>query len=236
VTRRGLRLVALACAAFFASVAFAAPGPVLPASVTNSLLGPKLIRGEIVVRGKERALHDYRLDRGKLSKRFAAGSLTLLERDGTKVVVKVAPTARAFLNGKPAGLRQLRAGMQIAVTHDGDLPADSVYATGARQTPKWPAATVKLLFGAKLVRAEFFVTDTAQHDYRLDHGKIRQTSAYQVVLREPDGTDVTVDISPNAHVKLNNRDGTFLQLRKGMMATTMRDGDKPADQVYATGK
>jgi hypothetical protein len=230
-----------ACAAIFATAAFSARGGPLPATVTNYLLGPKLIRGEIVVKGKDRsALLDYRLDRGKLTKRYAAGSLILLERDGTKVTVKVAPSARVFFNNKPFPLRLLRAGMQIGVSHavapTGDLPADTVYATGAKQWPKWPPATATLLFGNKFVKAEIFITDTAQHDYRLDRGKIRQVGAFQLVIREADGTDVPVDISPTAHVKLNGQNGTFLQLRKGMMATTMRDGDKPADQVYATGK
>jgi hypothetical protein len=208
--------------------------------VTGYLLGPKLIRGEIVIKGKQGSLRDMRLDRGKLAKRYAAGSLTLLERDATKVVIKVVPTAHVFLNGRPSGFRALRLGMQIAISHEvtpaGDLPADTVFATVARQSPKWAPAAVALLFGNKFVKAELFVMDTAQHDYRLDRGKIRQVGAFQLVIREADGTDVTVDISPNAHVKLNNQNGTFLQLRKGMMATTMRDGDKPADQVYATGK
>jgi hypothetical protein len=225
----------------FAGSALAAGRPTLPASVTGYLLGPKLIRGEIVVKGKDRSeLLDYRLDRGKLTKRYAAGSLILLERDGTKVTVKVAPSARVFFNGKPFPLRLLRAGMQVGVAHEvaaaGDLPADTVYASPAKRWPKWPPATTSLLFGNKFVKAELFITDTAQHDYRLDRGKIRQVGAFQLVLREADGTDVPVDVSPNAHVKLNGQNGTFLQLRKGMMVTTMRDGDKPADQVYATGK
>jgi hypothetical protein len=221
-------------------LAFAPPPGPLPASVTSYLLGPKLLRGGIVVKGKDHATRDFRLDRGKLVKRYAAGSLTLIERDGIKVAIRVAPTARVFVNGRPAGFRLLRLGMQVAVAHEvtptGDLPADTVYGTVPKQSPKWPPATVALLFGNKLVKAELFVTDTAPHDYRLDRGKIRQVGAFQLVIREADGTDVTVDISPNAHVKLNNQNGTFLQLRKGMMATTMRDGDKAADQVYATGK
>jgi hypothetical protein len=47
---------------------------------------------------------------------------------------------------------------------------------------------------------------------------------------------VSVEVSTTAHVKLNGKNAGYFELRKGMMATTMRDGDKPADQVYATGK
>jgi hypothetical protein len=57
-----------------------------------------------------------------------------------------------------------------------------------------------------------------------------------LTLREKDGTTVTINISPTAHVKLNRQNANFVQLRKGMMATTIHDGDKAADQVYATGK
>ena len=220
----------LACAAALAAPALGAGG--LPASVGSYLLGPKLVRAEIVVKGN----HDFRLDRGTLLKRYAAGSVNLLERDGTKTSIKVASSARVTLNGRPANPRQLRAGMQVAVSHDGDLPADTVFAATARQSPKWPPAVWGLLLGNKLIRAELFVLDTVKHDYLLDHGRIKQVGAFTLVIHEPDGTEVTIEISPNARIKVNGQNGTFLELRKGMMATTMRDGDAPADQVFVTGK
>src|SRR6266536_3104624 len=95
VTRKGLPIALLASVAALAAPALGARP--LPASVSGYLLGPKLIRAEIVV--KLNGLHDYRLDRGKLLKRYSAGSLNLLERDGTKTPVKVAPWARVILNG-----------------------------------------------------------------------------------------------------------------------------------------
>jgi hypothetical protein len=231
VTKQGLRLVVLACAAALAAPALGAR-PV-PASVSAYLLGPKLIRAEIVVKGN--ALHDYRLDRGKLLKRYTGGALNLLERDGTKTPVKVAPGARVFLNGNLVTLRRLRAGMQIAVSHDGDLPASTVFA-GTRQAPKWPQSVVTLMLGNRLVRAEIALQDTVLHDYRLDRGRIKQVGVFTLLLREPDGTEATIDISPGARVKLNGKSASFVQLRRGMMATTLRDGDKPADQVFATGR
>jgi hypothetical protein len=234
MTRRGLKIAVLACAATLAAPALGAG--VLPPSQAAYLLGPKLIRAEIVVKGPGQTLHDYRLDRGKLLKRYAANSLILLERDGTKTTVKVASSARVTLNGKPSNLRPLRVGMQIAVAHDGDLPADTVYATTAKQTPQWPPAVSSFLLGNKFVRAEIALQDTVLHDYRLDHGRIKQLGVSTLVLREPDGTDASIDISATARVKLNGQNATFVQLRKGMMVTTMRDGDKPADQIFATGK
>ncbi len=227
----------LACAAVLAAPALGAG--VLPSAMSAYLLGPKMIRAEIlVIKGNTRIQHDFRLDRGRLVKRYAAGSLILLERDGTKTTVKVASGARVFLNGAqtPVSLRRLRAGMQIAVSHQGDLPAVSVYATTGKQAPKWPAATGVLLLGNKLVRGEIVLQDTASHDYRLDHGHIKQVGLTNLVIHEADGTDVSIDVSPAAHVKLNGKNATYFQLQKGMMATTMRDGDKPAEQIFATGK
>ena len=81
----------------------------MPTSVSTYLLGPKMIRAEIIVKGSSTTPHDYRLDRGKLLKRYTAGTLNLLERDGTKTPVKVASGARVILNGLPSTLRRLRA-------------------------------------------------------------------------------------------------------------------------------
>jgi len=238
MTKRGLWVVALACAAVLATTAVAVaaggPGGLVPTPMTKYLLGAKMIRGEVVVK-RTGGQRDYRLDRGKLTKRYAAGSLTLLERDGTKTPVSVASTAKVVLNGLPSTLRRLRAGMQIAVWHIGDQPANNVLA-GTRVAPKWPTSLSTTLFGPRLVRAEIALQDTALHDYRLDHGRIKQVGASALTLREPDGTDETIDVSLTAHVRINGQNGTFFQLRRGMMAVTMHDGDKPADQVYATGK
>jgi hypothetical protein len=235
MTRQGLKIAVLACAVVLAAPALGAG--VLPAATSASLIGAKMVRAEILVIKGDGTTQDWRLDRGKLVKRYAAGSLILLERDGTKTTIKVASSARVILNAnsKPVGVRRLRAGMQIAVAHVGDLPADRVYAaTTGKPAPKWPASTVPQLLGNKLVRGEIYLQDTAQHDYRLDHGRIKQVGLTN--LHEADGTDVTIDVSPTAHVKVNGQNASFLQLRKGMMATTIHDGDKPADQIFANGR
>lgn len=222
--------------AFAATAALAARPPAgpIPSTVTSYLLGPKMIRGEVVAM-RSGSQHDYLLDRGKLAKRYSAGSLTLLERSGTKTPVPVASTARVYLNGRIVSLRRLRAGMQIAVWHDGDQPATTVFA-GTRLAPKFPSAVVLQMLGPRLIRAEIALQDTALHDYRLDHGRIRQVGITTITLRELDGTDQTIDVSPTARVRINGQNGSFFQLRRGMMAVTMHDGDKAADQVYATGK
>ena len=234
MAKRGLIVALLACTAVLAAPALA--GQLLPKSVSSYLLGPKLIRGELYVQAGA-VQHDYQLDRGRLQKRYANGQLTIIKQAGP-ISVKVAPLARVLLNGKPVGVRTLRARMQVAVLHDKELPAQLVWAS-TKSPPNLPIPVTNLLLGSQLVRGEIAVASgdpTAPHDYLLDHGRIRQVGASTVTLRERDGTVVTINVSPTARIKLNGKNASFLQLQKGMMALTIHDGDKPADQVFATGR
>ena len=234
MAKRGLIVALLACTAVLAAPALA--GQLLPKSVSSYLLGPKLIRGELYVQAGA-VQHDYQLDRGRLQKRYANGQLTIIKQAGP-ISVKVAPLARVLLNGKPVGVRALRARMQVAVLHDKELPAQLVWAS-TKSPPNLPIPVTNLVLGSQLVRGEIAVASgdpTAPHDYLLDHGRIRQVGASTVTLRERDGTVVTINVSPTARIKLNGKNASFLQLQKGMMALTIHDGDKPADQVFATGR
>lgn len=234
MTRRGLRLAVLATALALIPTAFAAVG--LPRTVSSSLLGPKLIRAEIAVKNGQ-SVRGYWVDRGKLLKRYSAGSLNLLERNGTTVTVPVSASARVTLNGRLVTVRALRAGMQVAVVHVDNAPASAVYASSAKAAaPKLPTSLFATLLGTKLIRGEIAVKDTALHDYRLDRGRITQVGVTTLTIHEADGTDVTVNVSPTARVKVNGQNAIFVQLRRGMTAITIHDGDKPADQIFATGK
>jgi hypothetical protein len=237
MTRRGLALVAVSGALMLAQPAYAAAPPPLPRSLSTYLLGPKMIRAAVGVKAKDGALHTYSLSRGRLVKRYAAGSVTLAERNGTTETIRVAATARVTLNGKPSTVRALRAGMQLVVSHDGDLPAGAVYAASKR-APGLPYSVVSFLIGPRMYRAEIALrsADNVSHDFVLDRGRIRQNTLATLTLREADGTVATINLSPTVRVKLNGQNASSAQLRKGMMATTMRDGAKPADQVFATGK
>jgi hypothetical protein len=234
VTRRTLRIALLAC-----TLALLAPAPslALRKSDTDYLLGPKMLRAEIALRSADGAVHDFRIDRGKLVRRYSGGQLVLLERDATKASIKVASNAHVLLGGRLVALRSLRAGMQVAVPRDGNVPAEIVYAA-PRLAPPIPRATLQYLLGPRMLRAEiaFKTPDGVLHDYLLDHGRIKQVGPYTLTLREADATSVPVDVSATARVKLNGKPASFAQLRKGMTATVMRDGDKPVDQIWATGR
>jgi hypothetical protein len=232
VTRRRLILAMLATALALPALALA-----LPRSTSAYLLGPRMIRAEIALKSGDGVVHGFWLDRGRLTKRYSGGALIVLERDGTKATVKTASSARVTLNGKPSNLRALRVGMQVVVTHDRELPADAVYA-GTKVAPKLPLPVLSFLLGPRMMRAEIPLqsTDGVTHDFRLDQGRIKQATPAALVVHEGDGTNATVPVSPFARVKLNGQNAGYSQLKKGMLVTVIRDGDKPADQIFATGK
>lgn len=213
-----------------------AVGRTLPLDTAASLLGPRMIRAEIGLKAGDGVVHDYRIDRGRLTRRFGGGQVILVERDSpAKTPIRVAASARVLLNGRLVGVRALRAGMQVAVPRDGDAPADIVYA-GTKSAPAIPRASVQYWLGTRMFKAEIALkgADGVLHDYLLDRGRIRQVAPYSLTLRELDGTTASFSISATARVKLNGKTASFAQLRKGMTATVMRDGDKPADQIWAT--
>jgi hypothetical protein len=100
-----------------------------------------------------------------------------------------------------------------------------------------PRGLGNYFFGPKLVRAEVVVKDAGVlHDYRIDRGTIRDKSPGSLTLRERDGTVATLAIAPDATVMVNGRYAAFQALRRGMVATVVREGDAPAIEVRATGR
>jgi hypothetical protein len=87
-------------------------------------------------------------------------------------------------------------------------------------------------FGPKLVRAEVILQDAGGvYDYRIDRGRIRNVTNDSVTLLERDGTLVTISVSPSADILFRGRRVTLTQLRRNMIATTIRLGDAAAHQV-----
>ncbi len=97
-----------------------------------------------------------------------------------------------------------------------------------------PRSLAGYFFGPKLVRAEVLIKDgSALHVYRVDRGVIRDKTGGSLALRERDGTIVTVAIAPGASITVNGRPASYSTLRRGMVATVIRDGDTPAIEVRA---
>jgi hypothetical protein len=90
------------------------------------------------------------------------------------------------------------------------------------------------LFGPGLIRAEAIVRqDGVVRDYRLDRGRVRAVlrPAQAIVLREADGTIATIPVAPDARIELGGRIVTFAAVRRGMHATTLREGGGAASRV-----
>jgi hypothetical protein len=87
-------------------------------------------------------------------------------------------------------------------------------------------------FGPKLIRAEVVVNQNGVHQYRLDQGRILRAQAGSVLLREADGTVVTVPVAPDADVVLRSgRHTTVAALRRSQVVITIREGSAPAFEV-----
>jgi hypothetical protein len=98
-------------------------------ALADYFFGPKLVRAEVVMM-EGGALHDYRVDRGKIRAISRPTlTLTLLEKDGTLVPVQVAPTAEVRLEGASVAFARLRTGMTATTVREGTAPATKVQAT-----------------------------------------------------------------------------------------------------------
>ena len=98
-----------------------------------------------------------------------------------------------------------------------------------------PGSLGNYFFGPKLVRAEVLVKDGGVlHDYRVDRGTIRNKAGGTLTLLERDGTLVQIPVAPTAAITLGWRPVAYADLRRGMVATVIRDGDAPAGAVRAT--
>lgn len=89
-----------------------------------------------------------------------------------------------------------------------------------------------VFFGPKLVRAEVILQDGAGlQDFRIDRGRIRNVTGDSLTLLERDGTLVTVAVSPTAEILFNGRRVPLGALRRGLTATTVREGEAAAHIV-----
>ena len=98
-----------------------------------------------------------------------------------------------------------------------------------------PGSLGTYFFGPKLVRAEVLVKDGGVlHDYRIDRGTIRAKPDGALTLLERDGSLVSIPVAPTAAITIGGQPAAFSSLRRGMVATVIRDGDAPATEIRAT--
>jgi hypothetical protein len=100
----------------------------VPRGLGQYFFGPKLVRMEVVIQeaGQSRL---FRVDKGRIrAVRPALGTITVLERDGSLVVVPVAEDADVTLRGRSVPLNALRRNMVVTTVREGDEAAELVLA------------------------------------------------------------------------------------------------------------
>jgi len=127
VSRRTFAVLAVsALLALNATLFLVQPGLALPGSLAAWLLGPKMVKAEIVVKDGG-TTYDYRIDQGKV-RAVSSTSVTLYERTGDVVTIPVSPGARITLGGKTVLLTALKKGMRAQTVRNGGAPAYTVQA------------------------------------------------------------------------------------------------------------
>jgi hypothetical protein len=97
-----------------------------------------------------------------------------------------------------------------------------------------PGSLGSYFFGPALVRADVLVKDAgAVHLYRVDRGIIRSKAGGSLVLRERDGSLVTIPVASFATITIGGQPAAYSALRRTMTATVIREGDNPATEVRA---
>jgi hypothetical protein len=91
-------------------------------------------------------------------------------------------------------------------------------------------------FGAAVMRAEIVCQrDGLVRDIRYDRGRITALAPGRILtVSEPDGTVITVQVATTARITLGGLPASYASLRKNMRVRIQREGDGPADTVYAT--
>ena len=74
------------------------------------------------------------------------------------------------------------------------------------------------------------------HTITLDRGRIIQISTAQLTLREPDGTQPVIPLTPTAIVMILGRPATIYDLRKKEQVETMRIDGGPAVRIRVTSR
>jgi hypothetical protein len=74
------------------------------------------------------------------------------------------------------------------------------------------------------------------HTITLDRGRIIQISTTQLTLREPDGTQPVISLTPTTIVTILGRPATIYDLRKKEQVETMRIDGGPAVRIRVTSR
>jgi hypothetical protein len=100
-----------------------------------------------------------------------------------------------------------------------------------------PRAMIDRFFGPRMIRAEVILQAPAGgiNDFRLDRGVIVSAARGSLVLREQDGTTVTIAVSPRARVAGSPLVTDVSQLRPPMRVLVVRRANARANLIQVEG-
>jgi len=199
----------------------------------KALIGPSMIRAEVVTLGGG-SVGDYRVYRGVVVK-VRGRLVTLTQRDGTLVHVRLARTTEIRVDARRSALQRLRLGMHATVMRNGSAAATWLYAS--RRSSDYSQARIRSLLSTGFVRCEVISwTGGAVLDNRAYTGVIETADSGSLSLLGADGTPAQIRIDASTQVWVNNRVAAAANLTTGMRTTTIGTGDGLAGQIWAYGK
>ena len=71
------------------------------------------------------------------------------------------------------------------------------------------------------------------HTYIYDRGRVTAVDASSLTLKERDGSIVTIQVAPDAQVRVNGRAASLARIRRGYSAMTVGIDGAPARRVQA---
>ena len=99
-----------------------------------------------------------------------------------------------------------------------------------------PKAIIGQFFGGNMIRSEVLIAvPGGTEDWRIDRGVITSIAGTTVMLKERDGTVVSVQLDPNAKVQGPARIANVAELRKKLRIVVYRQADQPATLVQVEG-
>jgi hypothetical protein len=93
--------------------------------IGKAFFGATFVRAEVLFyQGK--VAHDYRIDEGQILAVKPNSSITLLERDGTRLPIAISANTIVAANGQPLDQGSLVKGQTVVAIREGDGPASQV--------------------------------------------------------------------------------------------------------------
>jgi hypothetical protein len=143
------------------------------------------------------------VDRGVVQS-ISSFQIVLRGLDGSTLSFSIAPRTQVLLNGAPASVSAIQPGFTAQVAHTAAGKALVIRAFGKPRAAK-----------------------------QLDKGVIVSVSATLIVLRQIDGSLVSVSVGPQTVVILNDAPASLSELRPGYLAAVLHYGAQPAREVRA---